>query len=210
MIEYVKGILAEKKLNSVIVESSGIGYKIQISDVTLNALPNLGENLRLYIVESSSIYGGTSTWYGFLTCEEKELFDKIKGVSKIGSKGAMDILSKINTKVFEFKKAIFNKDLDGLCAMFGFTKKKAEKLILGLKDKLNDISLAGIDTSFDNGNICNMLETNTKDAIEALKSLGYKENVSKKLVGEILKNSDRPDEMNLEDIIKQALKCHVV
>ncbi len=204
MIDYIKGKLVERRISSVIVEvNNGIGYSLNVSTQTASSLSENAKEVKLFISESSSMYSGTSTWYGFLSEEERELFEIIKSVDKIGAKGALDILSRISNNMLEFKNIILNQDLEKLHIVFGFTQKKAEKLILGLKNKIS-----GINVSDDlSQNICSSITSHENDAIEALKTLGYNAVSAKKIIADVLKKCDKNQNLSLEDIIKLALKA---
>ena len=97
MIDYFNGILSYKTLNTAIVEVSGIGYGISITSDTFNKLPSDGNPVRLYIVESTGMYGGVISYYGFLSKQEREMFNLIKDeVPSTGAKKAMEYLDKIS------------------------------------------------------------------------------------------------------------------
>ncbi|MFH1239579.1 MAG: Holliday junction branch migration protein RuvA, partial [bacterium] len=136
MISFIRGILEDKGLNSVIVEAAGIGYQVLVPASTYEKLPSVGETLKIYVWESTSMYGGNTALYGFLTQEERDIFLLLRSVSTIGPKGALDILSKISKSLPDFKQAILEKDTKILIKIFGLTKKTAEKLVVGLKDKV--------------------------------------------------------------------------
>jgi holliday junction DNA helicase RuvA len=219
MIEYLNGIITEiEQLNNkVSIEVYGVGYSINVSNRTLNHLlpfVNNKKNIIIYITETNSMYSGTNTLYGFLSKDERELFQVIKNVNKIGAKGALDILSRIGNKTNDFKFFIMQNNSEKLHEIFGFTEAKAEKLILGLKNKINSIS-----SDLDNKNINNEEQTENniqnfykpfeqhkEDAIEALKTLGYNAIKAKKVVYDILNSLDTKIDINLEEIIKLALK----
>jgi len=118
MIEYIRGILVKKGLSQVVIDVNGIGYSVNVSLTVINALPEQKKEAKLFISETSSMYSGTNTWYGFLSEDERELFETIKGVSKIGAKGALDILSRVGKKTNDFKMClIFTRIV--LCALCG-------------------------------------------------------------------------------------------
>ena len=207
MIEYIRGILAEKRLNQVVIEVNGLGYSVNVSTFLTNSLPEHSKDVKLFISETSSMYSGTNTWYGFLSEAEKELFETIKSVNKIGAKGALDILSRIGNKTADFKICLINGDAQKLHEIFGFTLPKAEKLVLGLKNKIDSsfINLMNTETSENSTLICEN-KMNENDAIEALKTLGYNAIAAKKVVSEVLKNSKNIENISTEDIIKAALR----
>ncbi|MFH1784442.1 MAG: Holliday junction branch migration protein RuvA [bacterium] len=198
MINFIRGTLDEKALNSVIIEAGGIGYQVFVPTSTYEKLPVIGEDVKLYIAESTAMYGGSTMFYGFLTREEREVFQRIRSVSKIGAKGALDILSKISKSLPDFKKAIEEKDTKLLEKLFGITKKTAEKLVVGLKDKIKDISIKG-EQKFRIKEI-----EEITDAISGLVALGYRKTLAKEAVNcacDVLK-----EKVSTEGLIKEALR----
>jgi Holliday junction DNA helicase RuvA len=162
-------------------------------------LPNLGQEVKLYIVESTGMYGGVVSHYGFLSKEEREMFllfkDEVPGT---GAKKTMEYMEKISKSFADFKNAIVARDISMLSGIFGFTKKTAEKLIASLKDKISGIIV--IDTqkwSAISGN------ANFSEAIAGLVALGYKEFQARETVSKITKDNDK---LSVESIIKEALK----
>ncbi|MFA7073686.1 MAG: Holliday junction branch migration protein RuvA [Endomicrobiaceae bacterium] len=199
MIDYFNGILSYKKQNSVVLEVSGTGYEVNITVATSEKLPKTGQELKLYIVESTGMYGGVISHYGFLSKEEREMFLLIKDeVPSTGAKKAMEYLDKISKSFADFKSAVAARDVSMLCGVFGFTKKTAEKITAALKDKITGIMItdgqkwAGI-----SGN------TNMSEAIAGLVALGYKEFQARTAVSKIVSNDDG---MTVEKIIKESLK----
>ncbi|MDR0675835.1 MAG: Holliday junction branch migration protein RuvA [Elusimicrobiota bacterium] len=216
MIDYLKGILVDVNQleNKIILEVDGIGYSINISSGTFYLLQNnLKKIITIYISETNSMYSGTNTFYGFLSKNERELFQIIKNVNKIGAKGALDILSRIGDKVNDFRFCIANNSIEKLHEIFGFTESKAEKLILGLKNKIpnieSDVNNVEI-KNFENSNnfINNDNQKYKNDAIEALKTLGYNAIKAKKIITDIFTEYKILDTeiLSLEEIIKIALK----
>lgn len=199
MIDYFRGILSSNTLNNAVIEVNGIGYDISITVSTSNKLPNLGKEVKLYIVESTGMYGGVVSHYGFLSKEEREMFLLIKDeVPGTGAKKTMEYMEKISKSFADFKNAVVARDISMLSSIFGFTKKTAEKLIASLKDKISGIVV--IDTqkwSAISGN------SNVSEAIAGLVAIGYKEFQARETVTKITKDNDK---LSVESIIKEALK----
>lgn len=198
MISFIRGIVEDKGLNWVTVEVNGIGYQVSVPSSTYEKLPAVGENIKIYVWESTSMYGGNTVLYGFLTQEEREIFHLLRSVSTIGPKGASEILSKISNSLPDFKQAILEKDTKILTKIFGITKKTAEKLVVGLKDKVENLTFKG-EQKFA------LKELNEiADAVSALESLGCRKLQAKQAVNsacEVLKGK-----FSTEDLIKQALR----
>ncbi len=202
MIDYLNGIIKEVDLknSTIVIEVLGIGYKIILSKFLITFLQEkIGQTFCIYVVENTSMFNGSSNTYGFINKEDRELFQIIKTIAKIGSKGALDILSRIGNNTNEFVKYIFENDSQSLQNIFGFTLEKADKLIFGLKNKIKNLNIENIEE----GNEEFFQSNFSNDAVEALKTLGYNAIKSKKIVSEILKENKN---CKLEEIIKKALK----
>ncbi|OGS12417.1 MAG: hypothetical protein A2285_01940, partial [Elusimicrobia bacterium RIFOXYA12_FULL_57_11] len=136
MLAYLRGRIVVKNTESAVIETSGLGYEVFFCAPSAQALGPEGSTVEVYIAESISMYGGTAL-YGFLSLEEKHLFDTLRdAVPNTGAKKALDYLGKAVKSMPDFAAAIAAKDLKRLTAIFGFTAKTAEKLIAALKDKL--------------------------------------------------------------------------
>ena len=200
MIDYFKGILSYKKTNVVVIEACGVGYSINITVDTSNRLPKEGEEIKLYIVEATGLYGGIVSHYGFLSKEEREMFCLIKDeVPSTGAKKAMEYFDKVSKSFADFKVAIIKKDISLLSTVFGFTKKTAEKLIVALKDKIAEISV-------NNEQKWQEVSTNSSteiEAIEALLTLGYKDLQARTAVNKVISQNNK---LEVAQIVKEALK----
>lgn len=145
MIGAIKGALIDKSHNIILIETdSGVFYEILISESTLNMLPALGEVVLLYtatIVREQEMY-----LVGFLHQEEKKLFEIIITAKGIGPKQAIKILSEFSSA--ELRTAIISSDTASLTRIKGISSKKAEQLILDLRDKvyktMKDLSLNSV------------------------------------------------------------------
>lgn len=196
MIAYLKGEILEVNPNSAIVLAGSIGYEVNIAPPTLAAM-EAGQSVALYICESLSPYDGTSL-YGFLTKQDKELFLLFKEhIPNTGPKKAMEFLAKALRSVADFHRAIINQDPKILTAIFGFTAKTADKLIIALKDKMDGITVQGevkikqADAPF------------MADVLAALSALGYSASEARKAMETIYKQGAAP---TAEDNIKAALR----
>ena len=199
MIDYFKGILSYKTLNNAVIEVAGIGYSISITADTFNKLPADGNQIRLYIIESTGMYGGVISYYGFLSKEERDMFVLIKDeVPSTGAKKAMEYLDKISKSFADFQTAVMKRDVSMLSGIFGFTKKTAEKLVSALKDKIGNITVK------DSAKWSNIdAGSSASEAVAALMALGYKEADSREIVNKVV-NSNK--DLSVEQIITEALK----
>lgn len=189
MFAYIIGDVKAKKEDYIVVDNGGIGYKIFTSYNTIKNL-NTYDNVMIYtefVVRDDGVY-----IYGFDTERELDMFKKLTTVSSIGPKVGLSILSTLT--VDEIKYAIFKNEIDILTKAPGIGKKTASRIILELKDK--------IDEDFVVDNKEEIAENkDTEFAVDALVNLGYMKND----VVNFIKKLDDPD-MPIEEIIKQAMK----
>ncbi len=189
MISFIKGNLETILNNTIIIENNDIGYKIIVYNETLLKLPKIGEPIKIFT--HMNVREDDISLYGFLSMEELNLFNIITNVSGIGPKTALNILGNITPTNLII--AIVSEDVNSLSSLPGIGKKTAQRMILELKDKMKQ------DISIESNNIPD--NTNIKDAIEALVTLGYNKNESKNIVSKIATS-----DMSVEEIIKKALK----
>lgn len=197
MIFSVAGILELKEPNRAVVNASGIGYEIVIPLIVYEVLPAVGDEIKLFTVESVAMYGGGTTLYGFLTEEQKSIYLCIKEfVPSTGAKKSLDYLDKASKSLPDFRRAILVDDPQQLTGIFGFSRKAAEKIIAGLKDRLDKIQVTGQEKWSRAGK----LPAVSDEAIQALIALGFKPHTAHELVG------SNDSSLPVEQIIKNALK----
>ena len=193
MIASLTGKLRRKANDYLIVDVAGVGYQVQVPLSTYYVLPEVGEEICLSI--HTHVREDTLSLFGFLTEAEREMFLLTLGVSGIGPKLALSILSSLS--VVEITSAIFAADDSKLCTIPGIGKKTAARMVLELKDKIK--FLPKTET------MSGQPEAGTdvvEDATSALVNLGYK----KPLAEEVLKKvrQSKP-ESPVEDLIREAL-----
>lgn len=200
MISFLDGIIEYISPTTVILNVNNIGYEINISSSTYDKLSKLKGNVRLYIVETAGMFGGTISLYGFLTQEEKDIFMVFKdGLKNTGSKKALDYLDKVMKSLPDFHKAVINKDIKLLTSIFGFHSKTAEKIVALLQDKLSVLKISG------KPKWATVIDQNIPaEVIEALVALGYKETRARNVVEKIISELDQIPKT--EELIKLALK----
>jgi len=132
MIALLRGILIEKHPNQAIVETGGVGYDVAIPVSTFTRLPDAGAEVRLRI--HTHVREDALALYGFLTQDEKALFEKLIGVGGIGPTLAVKILSGL--AAVDLIHAIRRGEVDKLVRIPGVGKKTAERMVLELRDKL--------------------------------------------------------------------------
>jgi Holliday junction DNA helicase RuvA len=137
MIAHLRGVLLEKHPNQAIVEAGGVGYDVTIPISTFSALPDPGGEVRLRI--HTHVREDALSLYGFLTADEKALFEKLIGVSGIGPKAAVNVLSGL--AIGDLVTAIRNGQVETLVRIPGVGKKTAERMVLELRDKLDSLAI---------------------------------------------------------------------
>jgi Holliday junction DNA helicase RuvA len=196
MISYLQGVVLEKKPEGLVLDVGGVGYEVFISLQTLFMLPNIGEKTALYIqtIVREDLIG----LYGFKEKIEKGLFQALIKVNGIGPKSALSILSSVTPSMLVT--ILEQKDIKRLVKLPGIGRKTAERLLIELTDKLSH--LFDMDTIGDNGEILGIKENPaSRDAIDALVSLGYKPIQADKLIRQI-----DDGKMTSDSLIREALK----
>lgn len=193
MFEYIIGNIVKTGDDYLVLESNNIGYRINTSYNSLIQLEGSRENQK--IITSLHIREDGMFLYGFSSEEEMEMFNMLLKVSKIGPKIAIGILSILKPNTL--KKAILNKDVETLSKAPGIGKKTAERMVLELKDKIDDS-----DICLEDDEISGIVRIDgCKEAIEALMSLGYSKFEVEKIV-----RSFENEKLSVENIIRESLK----
>jgi Holliday junction DNA helicase RuvA len=136
VIAFLRGKLLEKHPNQIIVETGGVGYDVVIPISTFSALPDSGAEVKLRI--HTHVREDALSLFGFLTSEEKTIFEKLISVSGIGPTLAIKVLSGMATS--DLTAAIRNGHVEQLVRIPGVGKKTAERIVLELKDKLEGVA----------------------------------------------------------------------
>src|SRR5580700_432897 len=132
MIALLRGTLVEKRPNQAILDVGGVGYDVTVPISTFSKLPDVGSETLLRV--HTHVREDTLALYGFLTADEKNLFEKLIGVSGIGPGLAVKVLS--GMAAADLLTAIRRNELDKLVRIPGVGKKTAERMVLELRDKL--------------------------------------------------------------------------
>ena len=165
MISFLRGLLLEKTPGAAIVDVGGVGYELFISVPTFTHLPDAGGEVRLRV--HTHVREDALSLFGFLTSDEKALFEKLISVSGIGPKLAMNVLSGLAAG--DLVTAIRGGQTDRLVRIPGVGKKTAERIVLELRDKLDGIG--GISTTAAPAKVTALTDMET-DVLSALLNLG--------------------------------------
>ena len=193
MIAYLKGVLISKSPISVIVDVNGVGYEVFVPLSTFYELPNTGNSVSFRIHTQHK--EDTLKLFGFLTEEDKKIFEILISINKVGPKMALTILSGMSTSAL--LNAVNNNDVDRLSTIPGVGRKTSERLILELKDKLKHIETAEDQTSSSSTN------GTMEDALSALINLGYKKPQAEMALKKVTAGSEST--ADLEYLIKESL-----
>lgn len=197
MIARLSGTLTQKSVEHLIVSVGGVGYEVHVPLSTFYSIPEEGQDVELLIY--THVKEDVLKLFGFLTPPEKDIFKKLIGVSGVGPKLALNILSGIESR--DLATAIKNSDIARMNSIPGVGKKTAERLILELKDK---IKLEGL-SSEEESTISAPSGGVFDDALSALINLGYKKSDVEKTIDGIARNEES-SEWSVEKLLKEALR----
>ena len=200
MISYVRGELASIEEDKAIIDVGGVGYGVYMPQQSLSLLPEAGSEVKLYTY--LNVKEDAMQLFGFLTRDDLEIFRLVIGVSGIGPKGGLNILSCMNPDELRF--AIMSGDAKAISAAPGIGKKTAEKLIVELRDKVDieDMLEHAAHGKEDGASVMPSADSDMQtEAVQALVALGYG---SAESLGAVKKVS--PECETVEDILKEALK----
>lgn len=200
MISYIRGELAAVEQQKAIVDVCGVGYGVYMPQQALSVLPPVGSEIKLYTY--LNVKEDAMQLFGFLTKDDLNIFRLVIGVSGIGPKGGLNILSCMSPDELRF--AIMSGDAKAISAAPGIGKKTAEKLILELRDKidienvLEHAARGDSELPAGTGDAENSMQA---EAVQALVALGYGNAESLRAV-----RRTSPECISVEEILKEALK----
>lgn len=201
MISYVRGELAAIEEQKAIIDVGGVGYGVFMSQQSLSLLPPAGNEVKIYTY--LNVKEDALQLFGFLTRDDLDIFRLVIGVSGIGPKGGLNILSCMSPDELRF--AIMSGDAKAISTAPGIGKKTAEKLIVELRDKvqIEDVleHAAHGDENSGAGTVSDAGGGMQAEAVQALVALGYGSAESLRAV-----KKTSPDCETVEDILKEALK----
>lgn len=188
MYAHIEGVVAEKERDSVVLDANGVGYLLNVSGATLSQVPTVGERMKLYCV--LNVREDAMELYGFYSREEKRMYERLRTVTGIGSRTALQILSALSVR--ELSIALVTGDAGALTRVPGIGKKTAQRLVLELKDKVDNDDLTGAAVSVSP-------KVNTAgpeaEAIAALVSLGYSNSEAAKAVSANIAETQEVDKL---------------
>ena len=197
MFAYIKGSLEMKSSNYIVVDINGLGYKIFMSQ---NNIENIGEiNDIVKVFTYVKVREDDISIYGFKTQEELRMFELLIGVSGVGAKSALVMLSCIEPS--EFAIAVISNNIKLLTQVPGIGTKSAQRIILELKDKLKAEQSELDEEKLENAKLkSSKTNENVQEAISGLMVLGYSRKDIEKAFTHLI-----VDELSVEELIKKGL-----
>lgn len=203
MIGRIRGVLVHKQPPDILVDVAGVGYELQVPMTTLFQLPDVGSDVTL--VTHFVVRDDAQLLYGFFEERDRFLFRQLIKVNGVGPKLALTILSGMDA--VSFARCVQRDDISSLVALPGVGKKTAERLLIEMRDKLQDWLLQSEAGGMPDpsGAATEPTPDIIADAEGALIALGYKPQEASRMVSAV--NDDSVDDS--EELIRRALKSMV-
>lgn len=204
MIDSLTGTLREYDEDYAVLDVGGVCFRVEIPGSTAKALPEVGNEAALLTRLNFNVNEGTFSLFGFATGAERDCFDIFRGISGIGPRKGLMILSQI--EIATFATAILTNDLVYLSKLKGVGKKTAERLVVELREKMVPYTAstpAGGDAPAGLPSLPNMSD-NIRDAIEALIVLGCRNHVAEKAIGHAVE--ELGEDAPTPDLIRAGLR----
>lgn len=189
MYAYLKGIVADKGQNELVLDVNGVGYLLSVSMNTLQETPPQGETMKVYTY--LSVREDAMELFGFATREERSMYLKLLSVSGVGPKLALAILSAMPLR--DLTLAIVTGDATALSRAPGVGKKTAQRLALELKEKVSQSDLES--APMPSGASFPIQEDAAVEALAALQALGYTPAEAARAIGQVRGQSDSANEL---------------
>ena len=198
MISYIRGELVDIQEDKIIVDVGGVGYGIYMPRQAITRLPAAGREVKIHTY--LNVREDAMQLFGFLSKDDLEVFKLVIGVSGIGPKGGLSILSGMSPDELRF--AVISNDTKAISKTPGIGKKTAEKLIIELKDKLSmeDVLARGQDSLEYSQETSESVGVQA-EAVQALVALGYGSTEALRAVKNVI-----ADGMTVEEVLKLSLK----
>lgn len=197
MIAYISGTLIAKSPEHVIVETGGLGYRVEIPSSTFAALPAAGKPVKLHT--HHYVREDAVRLYGFATEAERDVFEVMTGVSRVGPKLALSALSALSPA--ELRDHVIEGDTAVLTNISGVGKKTAQRLIVELRDRLADVEIDGAASL--TGGSEGRAEAR-QDALAALQSLGLSKADAERAIRKALRSN--AGTQSADALVRLALK----
>lgn len=197
MFAYIKGLLEMKSSNYIVVDINGLGYKIFMSQNNIESIGEINDIVKVFTYVK--VREDDISIYGFKTQEELRMFELLIGVSGVGAKSALVMLSCIEPS--EFAIAVISNNIKLLTQVPGIGTKSAQRIILELKDKLKAEQSELDEEKLENTKLkSSKTNENVQEAISGLMVLGYSRKDIEKAFTHLI-----VDELSVEELIKKGL-----
>ena len=191
MYAYIRGTLAQRGQDSIVLEAAGVGYQLAVTAAVMSALPEIGKEYKAYTY--FLVREDAHLLYGFDSEREKAMFEKLLTVSGVGARYAMSVLSTLSPA--DVALAIATSDAKSLIQAPGVGRKLAERIILELREKVSQEELTSGVVSVP------LAKGAAMEAVVALQALGYDGVSAGKAVKAVAQ-----DDMDVKSIIREALR----
>ena len=197
MFAYIKGLLEMKSSNYIVVDINGLGYKIFMSQSNIESIGEINDIVKVFTYVK--VREDDISIYGFKTQEELRMFELLIGVSGVGAKSALVMLSCIEPS--EFAIAVISNNIKLLTQVPGIGTKSAQRIILELKDKLKAEQSELDEEKLENAKLkSSKTNENVQEAISGLMVLGYSRKDIEKAFTHLI-----VDELSVDELIKKGL-----
>lgn len=202
MIARLQGEIWEKEFTRMVVNVHGVGYELLIPMSTYDQLGGVGDSVDVYVY--TQVREDAITLFGFASPQEKRLFEALIGVSGVGGKLALSVLSGL--PVENFCRAVAEKNIAALSKISGIGKRTAERIVVELNGKLESVSIAAGLPSAPAVQLPDGVDGNAvSDAVLALVRLGYKQEAAAAALHEIAASLP-PEEINSSNLLRLGLQ----
>ncbi len=192
MIAWLKGELLEKQVPTLLINVNGVGYELEAPMSTFYELPSVGETATIFV--HMVVREDAQLLFGFTSKQQREMFRSLIRVNGVGPKVALAVLSTLSAQ--ELMQCMANEDVAQLCRVPGIGKKTAQRLVVEMKDRLEkEFGEVALESSAGESHA-----SNTRDAVDALVALGYKNADASRVV----KTFDAS--LTSEELIRKALR----
>jgi Holliday junction DNA helicase RuvA len=198
MIAKLTGVLNTKAIDHVVLDVRDVGYRVFIPLSTYYDLPEL--NTAVSLLVHTYVREDSFQLFGFLTVDERDLFEALLRVTKVGPKLALAMLSGLSAN--DLRQAVIEGDVQRLSAVPGVGRKTAERIVLELRDRLAKGQPELIPDLAPRGNGQQVVA----DAVTALQNLGYPRAVAERSIRQALHITDAAEMPALKELVREALR----
>lgn len=199
MINFIEGKLEEKSEDKIVVSNGFIAFDINFPKSNMKNLPEIGEKVKIYTY--LSVKEDDMSLFGFLTKEDKIMFNKLLTVNGVGPKGALSLISNLGFTVLQ--KSIINNDSKTIATVQGIGQKTASKICIELGDKVAKMKFDGVlDIIKENNEKVEKMNKIKDEVVLALVALGFQRKVAIEKINQV----EYDENITVDELLKLALK----